>query len=139
VSIQGWALSHPVQPDRRGTLGVISSKREIIEQSIRAIIETRQGERVMLPDYGLPDFVFSVMDAGFTGRVSYFAELQIRSYEPLVDKVRVRAGFLVNDEFVPGFTEDQQIAAFEVMYTERGSNTPRNLVFPTWRLREVHE
>ena len=136
TSIQGQLLSHPIQPDRRGTFGSISSKSAIIEQSIRAILETRQGERVMLPDYGMPDFVFSVMDAGFTGRLSYFAELQIRNYEPLVDQVKARAGFLMNDEFVPGFTEDQQIAAIEVTYTERGSNTPRNLVFPTWRLRQ---
>ena len=74
MSIQGSTLRHPIQPDQRGTLGVISSKREIIEDSIRAIIETRQGERVMLPDYGIPDFVFDVMDAGFTARMAYFVD-----------------------------------------------------------------
>jgi phage baseplate assembly protein W len=135
MSIQGQTLSHPVQADRRGTLATISSKREIIEQSIRAIVETRQGERVMMPDYGIPDFVFDVMDAGFSARMSYFVEQQARAYEPLVDQVSGRVGLLVNDEFVPGFTEDQQIAAFSIEYTERGANTPRNLVFPTWKLR----
>lgn len=135
MSIQGSTLSHPIEADRRGTLRTIASKREIIEQSIRAIMETRQGERVMLPDYGMPDFIFSVMDAGFGARLAYFIEQQIRKYEPLVDLVLGRIGFLINDEFTPGWIDDHQMAAIEIVYTERGSNTPRNLVFPTWQLR----
>jgi phage baseplate assembly protein W len=108
MSIQGSTLSHPFEADRRGTLRTIATKREIIEQSIRAIMETRQGERVMMPDYGMPDFIFAVIDAGFGARVAWFIEQQIRKYEPLV--------------------------AVEIIYTERGSTTPRNLVFPTWTL-----
>jgi len=136
VSIQGQTLSHPILADRRGTLASISSKTAIIEQSIAAIIETRQGERVMLPDYGIPDFVFDVVDSGFTARMAYFVAQQIEQYEPLVESVTARVGFLVNDDFVPGFVENQQVAAISVEYKERGANTPRNLVFPTWRLRE---
>lgn len=95
------------------------------------------GERVMLPDYGIPDFVFDVMDAGFTARMAYFVEQQIAKYEPLVDKVRASVGYLDGDDrFIKGFVENQQIAAFAIEYVERGSNTPQNLVFPTWRLRE---
>lgn len=136
MSIQGATLSHPVRPDQRGTLAVVSRRSSIIEESIRAIVETRQGERVMLPDYGIPDFVFEVMDAGFTARVAYFVEQQIRRYEPLVDQVRTMVGYMVNDEtFIPGFVENQQVAAVAVEYTERGLNTPFNLVFPTWQLR----
>lgn len=135
MSIQGQTLSHPIRPAQRGTLASIASKREIIEESIRAIVETRQGERVMLPDYGIPDFVFSVVDAGFGARMAYFIEQQVRAYEPLVDQVSGRIGFLVNDEFVPGFIEDHQMAAVSIEYTERGSNTPQNLVYPTWQLR----
>jgi len=138
MGIQGKTLSHPIRPDQRGTLAVLSSRSAIIEESIRAIIETRQGERVMLPDYGIPDFVFDVMDAGFTARLAYFVEQQIRRYEPLVDQVRAMIGYLTGDDrFVPGFVENQQIAAVAIEYTERGSNTPRNLVFPTWQLRGV--
>ena len=134
--IQGSALQHPVQPDQRGTLGTTASKRTIIEQSIMAIVETRQGERVMLPDYGVPDFVFDVLDAGFTARLSYFVEEQIRRYEPLVEEVRAIIGSLIDERFIAGFTEDGQIAAVMIEYKERGSNQPRNLVFPTWQLRE---
>lgn len=132
--IQGKTLSHPIQPDVRGTLGTISRKGEIVEQSIIAFVETRQGERVMLPDYGIPDFCFEVMDAGFTARIAYFVE-RVRFYEPLIEKIKAFAGFFADEQFVPGFTEDQQIAAVAVEYIERGQNTPRNLVFPTWQLR----
>ncbi|MGA9774014.1 MAG: GPW/gp25 family protein [Blastocatellia bacterium] len=137
MSIQGSTLSHPIRPDNRGTLAAINDRKTIIEESIRAIVETRMGERVMLPDYGIPDFVFDVMDAGFTARMAYFVEQQIAKYEPLVDKVRASVGYLDGDDrFIKGFVENQQIAAFAIEYVERGSNTPQNLVFPTWRLRE---
>jgi phage baseplate assembly protein W len=143
MTIHGSCLSHPFAPDQRGTLAVTSNRAEIIAQSIMAIIETRQGERVMVPDYGIPDFVFSVMDAGFTARLGYFVARQVKRYEPLVDKIRVRLGSVEDPSqspslragFSPGFVEDLGIAAVQVEFTERGSNTPHNLVFPTWRLR----
>lgn len=125
MSLQGSCLAFPVAADNRGTLATISDRAAIIEQSIASIIETRQGECVMLPDYGIPDFVFAVMDAGFAARLAYFVEQQIRKYEPLAGWVKVtvqNAG-------------DRQQAALRVAYTERGSNTPRNLTFPLWELR----
>ena len=139
MSIQGQTLSHPVRPDQRGTLAVINSEDDIIRESIMAIVETRQGERMMLPDYGIPDFVFDVMDAGFTARMAYFIELQILSYEPLVEKAKGTIGFLFEEEFIPGFTENQQIAALSIQVWRRGQSTPRTLVFPTWELRQLSE
>lgn len=140
MTIQGSALRHPIQPDKRGTLGSTSSISQIIESSLMAIIETRQGERVMLPDYGIPDFVFSVMDAGFTARMAYFIELQARKYEPLIENVSAQIGFIdIDERFIPGFIENQQIAAVSVEYITRGQNTPQNLVFPTWQLRQLSE
>jgi phage baseplate assembly protein W len=137
MTIHGSWLAHPFQADQRGTLAVTSSRAEMIAQSIQSIVETRQGERVMVPDYGIPDFVFDVIDAGFTARLGYFITQQVKRYEPLVDKVRVKQGTLnAGDNFVVGFIEDQQRAAVEIQFTERGSNTPHNLVFPTWQLRQ---
>jgi phage baseplate assembly protein W len=140
--IQGSCLLHPFAPDQRGTLAVTSNRAEIIKQSIAAIIETRQGERVMVPDYGIPDFVFSGLDAGFTARLGYFLARQVKRYEPLVDQIRVQMGSVEPGQspssrsgFRPGFVGDLGIAAVQIEFTERGSNTPHNLVFPTWRLR----
>ncbi|HKO43321.1 MAG TPA: GPW/gp25 family protein [Pyrinomonadaceae bacterium] len=136
MTFHGSCLTHPIAPSVHGTLATSGSRAEIIAQSIASIIETRQGERVMVPDYGIPDFVFAVMDAGFTARVGHFITQQVKRYEPLVDKIRVTLGVLDDaDAFIPGFVEEQQRAALQIVFTERGSNTPHNLVYPTWRLR----
>jgi phage baseplate assembly protein W len=136
MTIQGSWLSRPFRVDQRGMFATTADRVDMIQQSIRSILETRQGERVMVPDYGIPDFVFAVMDSGFVARLGYFLMQQLRKYEPLIDSVRVRMGTTADDVFTPGFTADQQIAAIQIEFTERGSNTPRNLVFPTWRLRQ---
>lgn len=139
MSIQGSAIDYPFRPDVRGTFATTANKTSIIEQSIISIVETRQGERVMLPDYGIPDFVFDVVDAGFTARLAFFVERQIDRYEPMVEDAAVSIGFLQDEQFISGFIEDQQIAAIQIEYKERGQTTPRNLVFPIWQLHEENE
>jgi len=106
----------------------------MIAQSIAAIVETRQGERVMVPDYGIPDFVFDVVDTGFGARLAYWVEKQIRAYEPLVDQVKARVGSVIEGRFAAGFSQDEPRTAISIEFTERGSNTPANLVFPIWKL-----
>lgn len=131
----GSTLSHPVRPDQRGTLATTSDIGQIVQESIIAIIETRQGERVMLPDYGIPDRTFSVMDSGFVARLAYEVERQIQRYEPLVASVSVDFGAVAIGDFVSGLTEEQQKAAISVVYTVTGDSTPRNLVYPVWQLQ----
>ena len=135
TSIHGSCLALPLSADVRGTLATVSSREQIVGQSILSILSTRQGERVMLPDYGIPDYIFSIADAGFIPRVGYFLRQQMLKYEPLVDTVRVTVGSLAGDEFVPGFNLDAGRAALQVLFTVRGSNVPHNLVFPVWELR----
>jgi phage baseplate assembly protein W len=120
MSFHGSALSYPFRADQRGTLATVSNRRDIVRESITAIVRTRQGERVMLPDYGLPDFVFAVIDEGFAVRVSYHIEQQIKKYEPLAERVTVTVSSV----------GDEQRAAIEIQYTERGTNVPQNLVIP---------
>jgi phage baseplate assembly protein W len=135
MSLQGATLGFPVRADVRGTLAAVSAEREVIEQAIRDVIETRQGERVMLPDYGLPDFVFAVAGAGFAARLAYWLELQIQRYVPGVGQVTVTPGALDGDEFTPGLTAAPQRVAVRVAW--RGGEVvtaPLNLVFPVWQL-----
>lgn len=132
MSLQGSCLSHPFRADQRGTLATIATREEIVAESIRSICETRQDERVMVPDYGIPDFVFSVADFGFAARLAYFVERAIKNYEPLVDQVKITAGEMSDAGFIAGLSQGR--AALSVSYTIVGSNTPRNLVFPVWNL-----
>lgn len=135
MDFQGSCLAIPVAADLRGSLATVSSREAIVAQSILSIVSTRRGERVMMPDYGLPDFVFEVMDAGFVPRVAYFLRKQILAYEPLVEDVRVVVGSMDGDKFAPGFALDAGRAALRVEFKVRGSNLPRNLVYPVWELR----
>jgi phage baseplate assembly protein W len=117
-------------------LAVVSGERELIEQAIRDVIETRQGERVMLPDYGIPDFVFAVAGVGFVARLAYWLEEQIRRYVPGVAAVKVLAGTLDGDNFRPGLVMEPHRVAVRVEW--RGGEVitaPQNLVFPVWQLR----
>lgn len=136
MSIFGSCLSFPILVDQRGTLATVSDPVEIVRQSIASIIETRQGERVLLPDYGLPDFLFEVIDSGFAIRVAYLLEQQIRKYEPLVDELEITVGIIEDGNFTSGFTLDQQRAAIQVRFSVRGSGAEGNLVYPVWQLRK---
>lgn len=135
MDIQGSCLAFPFAADQRGTLATVSAREKIVEQSILSIISTRKGERVMLPEYGLPDYVFATVDAGFIPRVAYFLRQQILTYEPLAEEVHVTVGSVEADAFAPGFSLDAGRAALRVEFKVRGAHTPRNLVFPTWELR----
>lgn len=87
-----------------------------------------------MPDYGIPDMIFSVVNAGFAARFAYVVERQIKNYEPLVETVKVRAGSAENEgtfDLAPNLHR----AAIEVTYTVRGRSVPYNLVYPVWRLR----
>ncbi|HYX72625.1 MAG TPA: hypothetical protein VE732_07635 [Nitrososphaera sp.] len=135
MSFQGSTLSYPFRPDQRGTLATVSDRAQIVEQSIRDFVETLKYEHVLLKEYGFGDFVFDVVDASFTARLAFAVE-EMLDYIPLLESIEARAGELVNADFIPGFAEDQQRAALSISYTVRGSNSPRNLVFPTWQLRQ---
>lgn len=127
MNLHGSTISFPFRVDGRGTLVTTSNREEIITQAIADIIETRKGERVMMPDYGIPDLVFEVQDFSFAARLAYALEEQIIAYVPLVRSVEVKAS-----------TDEEGRAIAEVRYTEVGAvNAPRNLVFPVWRFLDV--
>jgi len=132
MSLQGSCLSHPFRADVRGMLATIATREAIVAESIKSIIETRQGERVMVPDYGIPDFVFSVADFSFAARMGYFVGKQILNYDPLVEEVKITAGELTDEGFIAGLAQGR--VALHVAVRERGSNVWRNLVFPVWQL-----
>jgi phage baseplate assembly protein W len=138
-TIHGSTLSFPVRPDERGTLATVSDRAKIVEESVRAILETRKGERPMMPEYGLSDYVFATAGAGFVARAAFELEQQILLYEPLVEDVSVTVGRVEGERapFVASVTDDPATAAFRVTLKIRGANVPHNLVFPTWELRKL--
>lgn len=124
MNIHGSTLSFPFASDVRGSVATSAQRSEQIALAIADVLETRQGERVMLPDFGIPDFVFAVQDFGFAARLAYQLEQQILRYVPLVKSVDVQSA-----------TDDEGRATVSIQYTEVGEiNAPKNLVFPVWQL-----
>lgn len=101
-------------------------RRDVIAQAIADVIETRRGERVMVPEYGIPDFVFAVQNWSFVPRLKYLLTRQMKAFVPLVKSVTIETAV----------AEDGR-SIWNVRYTEVGSiNAPGNMVFPVWRYRE---
>lgn len=127
MNLTGSTIDFPFRVDARGTMVTTDRRDDQIAQAIADIIETRRGERVMLPDYGIEDFVFEVQGPSFAARLAFHLEEQIRKYVPLVNSVDV----------VPA-TDDEGRPTVELEYTEVGQiNAPRNMVYPVWRLIDV--
>ena len=126
MNINGSTISFPLRPDIRGSIVTTANRSEQIAQAIRDVLETRRGERVMLPDYGIPDFVFSVQNFGFAPMLAYHLEQQILKYVPLVKSLKVIDA-----------TDNENRATVLIQYTEVGEiNAPKNLVFPVWQYVE---
>lgn len=126
MNINGSTISFPFRADVRGSLATTADRSEQIRQAIQDVLETRQGERVMLPDFGIPDFVFAVQDFSFAARLAYHLEEQILKYVPLVRSIKVTSA-----------TDDEGRAIVELEYMEAGEiYSPKNLVFPVWRMIE---
>lgn len=126
MNIHGSTISFPFRTDVRGAVVTTANRSEQIAQAIADVLETRQGERVMMPDYGIPDFVFAVQDFGFAARLAYHVEEQIKKYVPLVKTVSIKPA-----------TDENGRATVEIRYTAVGEiNAPKNLVFPVWQYVE---
>ncbi len=116
----GWAF--PVHTDPTGSIALVRGEREVVE-SIRLILGTAPGERPARPDFGcaIHDLVFAPADASTAGQIAFQVRASLERWEPriTVDDVQVDFGEAENGTLYIG-----------IHYRIRGSNDPRNLVFP---------
>lgn len=116
----GW--SFPLRVDRTGGIALVSHVREI-EESIQLILATTPGERPMRPDFGcaVHDYVFAPADAATAGDIAYAVRIALDRWEPRIDLDGVDVRF---DQ------ADEGVLLIDIRYSIRGTNDPRNLVFP---------
>lgn len=117
---QGWAF--PVRVGSAGSIDLSSREREI-EESMRLIIGTAYGERPMRPEFGcaIHDYVFAPADATTAGRISYEVRASLQRWETRIDVCDVVVSI---DDAAPS------TFYIDITYAIRGTNDPRNLVFP---------
>ena len=116
----GWAF--PVRTDATGSIALVREDREL-EEAIRMIIGTSYGERPMRPEFGcgIHNYVFAPADATTAGQIAYEVRVSLERWEPRVDVVSVA---------VSADEADGSTLFISISYTIRGTNDPRNLVFP---------
>jgi uncharacterized protein len=116
----GWRF--PIDPDAAGGLGYVGGDQNI-EQSLRVLLRTDRGQRVMRPDFGCTAgrLVFAPGSEHFLREVERAVREAVRDWEPRVELDDVRA------ELSP---RDETIALVAIDYRIRASNTRENLVFP---------
>lgn len=117
---QGWCF--PPVVDGAGGIAMTVGEKDI-EASIRVILATAKGERVMRPEFGsiIQDFVFSPNNATTHGLLAYHVSDALRQWEPRIDLVSVDA--------VADPAEPAQVR-IDISYRVKVTNDERNLVYP---------
>jgi phage baseplate assembly protein W len=116
----GWAF--PLHTDNSGSVALSTGQREI-EEAIRLILATAPGERPMRPDFGcgVHDLVFDPVNEATAGAARYEVLTSLDRWEPRIE---------VHDVAVITVPDDATTLLIDIRYTIRGTNSPRNLVFP---------
>jgi uncharacterized protein len=116
----GWAF--PVALDGRGGV-ILAHHEEDIRQSIRIILGTNLGERLMRPDFGsgIRAFVFESISTTTLTLLRTRVEDALIKWEPRINVERV-------DAALPGALRNQ--VNISIDYRVRATNTFYNLVYP---------
>jgi len=120
----GWAF--PLRADASGSVALASGQREI-EQAIRLVLATAPGERPMRPEFGcaIHDLVFAPVNEATAGRIRYEVRRSLDRWEPRIEVAEVN---VLEDN------DDDGVVLIDVKYSTRGTNSPRNLVFPFYTI-----
>lgn len=118
---RGWAMPVAVDP-RTGRVAAVEYE-EDIRQSIRIVLETAPGERVMRPNFGcgIHDLVFTAVDSAAIQRIRSLVEEALRRCEARIDVLEVTVDEAATSEGV---------LLVELEYRVRKTNQVGNLVFP---------
>jgi len=111
-----------LRADPTGQVALATGVHEI-EQSIRLVLMTAPGERPMRPEFGcaVHDYVFAPADASTAGDIAYAVRVALDRWEPRIN---------LGDVVVRFDAVDAGVLYVDIEYSVRGTNDPRNLVFP---------
>lgn len=122
---RGWRF--PIETDRNGNVELAAAERDV-RQSIRIILGTAKGERVMRPAFGcgIHDHAFTTVNATTMNLIETDVEEALVNWEPRIEVQSVEAD--------PSELEGGRLP-IRVDYRVRNSNNEYNLVYPFY-LRE---
>ena len=116
----GWKF--PVKLDASGRFE-LSKYEEDIEESIRIILGTIPGERVMQPEFGcgIYEYVFSTINISNLALIEEEVKKALTLYELRIEIIKVKA--------YPDTNKDGVIL-IDIEYRVISTNTRQNLVYP---------
>jgi hypothetical protein len=121
---RGWTF--PVTTDRYGRVS-LSEREADIEDSIRIVLGTAKGERVMRPTFGcgIHDYVFETVDTTTLSRLEGDVRDALIEWEPRIEVTNVDAS---TEQLGEG------TLLVRIDYRVRSTNTEFNLVYPFYLL-----
>jgi phage baseplate assembly protein W len=121
-SILGRGLAFPPRMDVRGSLEMSDDERSI-QESIKVILGTTPGERVMRPDFGcaVNDLVFSPNNSRTMNMACHYIEQSLIRWEHRIMLKEVKA--------TPD-PDDESRINISIGYEVRSVNTYFNMVYP---------
>lgn len=118
----GRGFSWPLGVDHTGSIRLTDSA-EDIDRSMRIVLMTAPGERVMRPAFGCEiwDLLFEPVTPNLMGQIVDAVQRALGRWEPRIQVEQVTP--------VPD-GDDHAVVHIHISYTVRVTNDSRNLVFP---------
>ncbi len=120
-SFLGSGIHFPIGVDRLYGRIEGSDHEQHIAESVRIILFTSKGERVMRPEFGcsIRDYMFETPNYTTLSRIEEEARNALIRWEPRITDVETKASIA-----------DDGRLNLEISYRVRSTNNPYNLVFP---------
>ena len=121
---RGWSFP-PEFKKETGTVKMTSDEADI-ENSLRILLATRPGERIMVPDYGcnLEELLFNPLNLTLKTYVIDLIKTAILYHDPRID---------VNKIDIDPADEINGVLLINIDYIIRSTNSRKNMVFPFYK------
>jgi uncharacterized protein len=118
----GKGFRWPMSVDHTGSIALTSGA-EDLDSSIRVVLATAPGERVMRPEFGcrIWDLLFEPVNANTLGLMAQAVRDAVAQWEPRVE---------VEDVHVTPDSDDSSVVHISLTFRVRTTNSRRNLVYP---------
>jgi phage baseplate assembly protein W len=120
---RGWSFPPTF---KKGEYGVVMVQdEEDINQSLKILLSTIKGERIMVPEYGsnMEDLLFEPLTVSFAKRMSAAIERAILFHEPRIK----------TDDISFRQDTEEGLVELKIEYTIIATNSRRNIVYPYYK------
>lgn len=124
----GAGLGFPVRPENDGPVPLVSGGAKI-DGSIKMILMTRPGERLLRPEFGCAiwDLMFEPIDANLLAQMEDATRQALLQWEPRIE---------INEIEVKESPKKWGYVEIGIDYTIRDTNERRNLVYPFYTIAD---